>query len=47
MSRLLLLSLLSSLPILAADAAVTTQERADALKWFDESRTEFLARSTD
>src|SRR5215472_11039978 len=43
MSRLLLLSLLSGFPILAADAAMTSQERADALKWLEESRQEFLA----
>ena len=43
MSRLFLLPLLSCFPLLAADATMTTKERADALKWLEESRTEFLA----
>lgn len=43
MSRLLLLSLLSGFPVWAADAAMTPKERADALKWLEESRSEFLA----
>ena len=46
MNRLLLISLLSSCPLLAADAAMTAQERADAVKWLEESRTEFLAAIT-
>jgi hypothetical protein len=46
MSRLVLIPLLSSCPLLAADAAMTATERADALKWLDESRTEFLAAIT-
>jgi hypothetical protein len=43
MNRILLISLISSCPLLAADASMTSKERADALKWLDESRTEFLA----
>jgi hypothetical protein len=46
MNRLLLISLISSSPLLAADASMTAQERADALKWLEESRTEFLAAIT-
>ena len=46
MNRLLLISVISSCPLLGADASMTTQERADALKWLEESRTEFLAAIT-
>ena len=46
MNRLLLISLISGCPLLAADASMTAQERADALKWLEESRTEFLAAIT-
>ena len=43
MKRLILLSLLSSVPVLAADARMTPEERAQVLTWLDESRKEFLA----
>ena len=46
MSHLLLVSLLSGCPLLAADVSMTAQERANALKWLEESRTEFLAAIT-
>jgi hypothetical protein len=32
-----------SIPVLAADAHMTKEERANALKWLEESRAEFLA----
>ena len=34
---------LLAVPIFAADARMTAEERASALKWLEESRTEFLA----
>jgi hypothetical protein len=40
---MILLSLLSSVPVRAADARMTPEERAKVLKWMDESRKEFLA----
>ena len=43
MKRLALLSLLSGASLFAADARMTSEERANALKWLDESRHEFLA----
>ena len=46
MNRLLLVSLLSGCSLLAADASMTAQERANALKWLEESRTELLAAIT-
>jgi uncharacterized damage-inducible protein DinB len=41
--RLILLSLVSCLSGFAADARMTPEERANALKWLEESRKEFLA----
>jgi hypothetical protein len=46
MNRLLMISLLAGRSLLAADATMTGQERSDALKWLEESRTEFLAAIT-
>jgi hypothetical protein len=43
LKRLILLSLLSSVPVFAADARMTAQERTQVLNWLDESRKEFLA----
>ncbi|HLK50235.1 MAG TPA: DinB family protein [Bryobacteraceae bacterium] len=43
MNRLLLLSLLALVPAFAADPRMNPQERANALKWLEESRKEFLA----
>ncbi len=43
MKRLALLSLLFSIPVFAADARMTPEERAMALSWLEESRKEFLA----
>lgn len=43
MKRLILLSLLSSGAMFAADARMTPEERANVLKWLQESRKEFLA----
>ena len=43
MNRLVLLSLVASVPLFAADARMTPEERANALKWLEESRKEFLA----
>src|SRR5712671_4223566 len=43
MRRLILFSLLSSIPALAADARMTPQERTQVLNWLEESRKEFLA----
>jgi hypothetical protein len=43
LKRLILLSLLSSVPIFAADARMTAEERTQVLNWLDESRKEFLA----
>lgn len=40
--RLILLSLLACVPVLAADAGMTPEERGNALKWLEESRNEFL-----
>ena len=43
MKRIILLLLVSCLSGFAADARMTPEERANALKWLEESRTEFLA----
>jgi hypothetical protein len=43
MQRLILLSLLSCVPMFAADARMTPEERVQALNWLEESRKEFLA----
>jgi hypothetical protein len=43
MKRLSLLLALASLPLLAADAHMTPEERAKVLGWLDESRKEYLA----
>ena len=43
MKRLVLLSLVSCLSAFGADARMTPEERANALKWLEESRKEFLA----
>jgi len=43
MKRLALLCLVCSLPLAAADAHMTADERAQVLNWLQESRTEFLA----
>ena len=43
MKRLILLALLATVPIFAADPRMTPEERANALKWLEESRKEFLA----
>ncbi len=42
-SRYLLLSLALYLPLCAADAHMTAEERTKVLQWLDESRQEFLA----
>lgn len=42
MKRLLFLLALASLPLLAADAHMTPEERAKVLGWLDESRKEYL-----
>lgn len=44
--RLILLSLACCLPLVAADARMTSEERANTLKWLEESRQEFLAAIT-
>jgi hypothetical protein len=41
--RLVLLSVLSSLPLCAADARMTPEERTKVLNWLEESRKEFLS----
>ena len=43
MKSLILLSLVSCASAIAADARMTAEERANALKWLEESRKEFLA----
>lgn len=43
MKRLIALSLLFCAPMLAADARMTPEERANVLKWLEQSRKEFLA----
>lgn len=43
MKRIILLLLVSCLSGFAADARMTPEERANALKWLEESRREFLA----
>ena len=43
MKSLALLSLLACLPVLAADPHMTPEERAQVLKWLDESHKEFFA----
>ena len=43
MKRLILLLLITGIPIFSADARMTPEERANALKWLEESRQEFLA----
>jgi hypothetical protein len=40
---LILLSLLSMSPILAADVQMTSEERTEVIKWLEQSRAEFLA----
>jgi hypothetical protein len=42
-ARLIVLSLLWWVPLFAADAQMTTEERANALTWLADSRKEFLA----
>jgi hypothetical protein len=43
MRRLALLSLIACLPLCAADAHITAEERTKVLNWLEESRKEFLA----
>lgn len=43
MQRLILLSLLSCVPVFAADARMTPEDRTKVLNWLEESRKEFLA----
>ncbi len=43
LERLILLSLLSCVPLCAADARMTPEERAKVLNWLEESRKEFLS----
>ena len=43
MKRLALVLLATTIPIFAADARMTSEERANVLKWLEESRKEFLA----
>ena len=43
LERLLLLLMLSCMPLCAADARMTPEERTKVLKWLDESRKEFLS----
>ena len=43
MKRLMLLSVLSCLPLCAADARMTPEERTKVLNWLEQSRTEFLS----
>ena len=43
MKRLILVTLLSSAFAAATDARMTPEERANAIKWLEESRKEFLA----
>ena len=43
MQRMILLSLLSCVPVFAADARMTPEDRTKVLNWLEESRKEFLA----
>jgi hypothetical protein len=42
-NRLILLAVAASIPTFAADAHMTAEERANVLKWLEQSRQEFLA----